>query len=73
MRKACPAVIVLGCLRTTRVCDRERDQFGGGWLVAGEANGEASAERLEMFQEKFSISQEEFSISAAAAEPHSIQ
>ena len=66
MRKACPAVTAFGCTPATRVCDRERDQFGSGGPVTGEADGEASAERLEMFQE-------EFRISAATAEPHSIQ
>ena len=49
-----------------RIGDRERDQFRRWRFVPGEANGQASTERLEMFQKKFRVS-------PAPAKPHSIQ
>ena len=49
-----------------RIGDRERDQFRRWRFVPGEANGQASTERLEVFQKKFRVS-------PAPAEPHSIQ
>ena len=51
-----------------RIGDRERDQFRRWGFVSGEANGQASTERLEMFQKKFRVP-----VAAAAAEPHAIE